>query len=362
MRFGPDDTQRMLAEHLDRLLASEVPLQRVREAVGEPDIPRSGQPAAAAVEDIVAQAGLDGMLVPESLGGQGLGVLDAVLLQEVLGRHVTPSWRAFGATLTALALRDEKTGDAQAWLRAIAGGECRVAVALNELAGGREGAGLEAADGRLIGKTLFVVGLAGATHVLTSANGTFALVPLDDSGVSARPLRTIDRTRPMHEVVMSGARPVWSAAATDPSPVLPAARLLVAADALGAAQAMLDAAVAYAGERRQFGRVIGSFQAVKHLCAEMASRLEPCRSLLWYAAYSLDTGAKDAPLMSVLAKSHLTEAATFVARSATEVHGGMGFTDLLGLHYWFKRIGAARQLLGGPVRLREEAARLQDWV
>jgi alkylation response protein AidB-like acyl-CoA dehydrogenase len=139
--------------------------------------------------------------------------------------------------------------------------------------------------------------------------------------------------------------------------------VLVAADSLGAAGVMLDKAVAYAKERRQFDRQIGSFQAVKHMCAEMAAELEPCRSLVWYAAYAFDAASPNAPgeasLMAAHAKALTSEVGRFVARTATEVHGGMGITDLLGLHFWFKRLGLNRQLLGGPERVREIAARLQ---
>ena len=135
---------------------------------------------------------------------------------------------------------------------------------------------------------------------------------------------------------------------------------MLAADMLGASGAMIAKAVDYAQERRQFGRVIGSFQAVKHMCAEMVAQLEPCRALVWYAAYAAEGALDDAPLMAVHAKALLSEVSRFVARTSTEVHGGMGFTDLLGLHYWFKRVGLDRQLFGGPETVRTLAARLQE--
>ena len=122
---------------------------------------------------------------------------------------------------------------------------------------------------------------------------------------------------------------------------------------------MLDQAVAYAKGRVQFGRAIATFQAVKHMCAEMAASLEPCRSLVWYAGHALDHLPEEASVMACHAKAHLSEVGTFVARTSTEVHGGMGFTDLVGLHYWFKRIGFNRQVLGGPQAVRAEAAALQ---
>ena len=144
--------------------------------------------------------------------------------------------------------------------------------------------------------------------------------------------------------------------------IVDAGRVMLAADILGAGTAMIEQAVAYAHTRVQFGRPIGSFQAVKHMCAEMAAALEPCRSLVWYAAHAFDHAPDEASLMACHAKSHLSEVGRFVARTSTEVHGGMGFTDLAGLHYWFKRIGLDRQLLGGPELLRNEAARLQGWI
>ncbi len=138
--------------------------------------------------------------------------------------------------------------------------------------------------------------------------------------------------------------------------------VLLAADTLGAAERMLEKAVAYAKEREQFGRVIGSFQAVKHLCAEMAAELEPARALVWYAGHAFDAMPDESSLAAAHAKAHLSEIGRFVARTATEVHGGIGITDLLGLHYWFKRIGVNRQLLGGPERVRHLAAAMQGFV
>jgi alkylation response protein AidB-like acyl-CoA dehydrogenase len=84
--------------------------------------------------------------------------------------------------------------------------------------------------------------------------------------------------------------------------------------------------------------------------------------LIWHAAHALDTGDTEGPVMANLAKSYMAEAGTFIARTATEVHGGMGFTDLVGLHYWFKRIGVNRQLFGSPEQARETAARLQGFA
>ena len=142
---------------------------------------------------------------------------------------------------------------------------------------------------------------------------------------------------------------------------LDAGRIAIAAMAVGLAQGAFEKAVAYSKQREQFNRPIATFQAVKHMCAEMAAELEPCRSLVWYAAHAVRAMPGESRLMACHAKAHLSEVGQFVARTATEVHGGMGFTDLLGLHYWFKRIGFNRQHLGSPEEARLDAARAQGW-
>ena len=125
---------------------------------------------------------------------------------------------------------------------------------------------------------------------------------------------------------------------------------------------MFDKALAYSKERVQFNRVIGSFQGVKHTLADLVTMLEPCRAMVWYAAYAQDASPEEARILALQAKAHLGEVGREVARLATEVHGGMGFTDLLGLHYWLKRIAFDRQMLGAPERCRQEAAAVQEWL
>ena len=149
---------------------------------------------------------------------------------------------------------------------------------------------------------------------------------------------------------------------TSAKKVIDAGRIILAADTVGASEAMVEKAVTYSKERKQFNRTIGSFQAVKHMCAEMAADLEPCYSLVWQAAYSFDTEeVSSSRLLACQSKSHTSEVGKMISKKATEVHGGMGFTDLLGLHYWFKRIGLNRQILGAPEIVREEAAELQGF-
>jgi alkylation response protein AidB-like acyl-CoA dehydrogenase len=229
------------------------------------------------------------------------------------------------------------------------------------VAGARDGDGVAAEAGRLSGTSLFAIDAPGADLLIVADQaGGLHLVGAEAEGVEITPLTTIDRTRRLAEMRLTSVRGEPLATADGVLGALrDAAFVVLAADMLGASQTMLDRAVAYAKERRQFGRLIGSFQAVKHLCAEMAAELEPSRALVWYAAYAAGAVPSEAALTAAHAKAHLAEVSRFVARTATEVHGGIGFTDLLGLHYWFKRVGLDRQLFGGPEQVRLHAARLQ---
>ena len=362
MDFGLSEEQQMLGQMVSRYLDEHCSLDDVRAAVEQPES------VTKAMVQGLNELGVMSLLIPERYGGSGLGVLDAALVQECLGYHVAPI-PFLSQTLAILALVDSQDAALmEDWLSRMAAGEVWVAAGLNEARGAREGAGL-VSDVRpdstscLQGKTLFVADLDLATHaLLLDGNGLLHLAAVNQPGFAARELVTIDRSRRSYELVLDDVAAVALPRGANVTRLLTVQRTLLAADSLGAASAMLDCAVEYAKQREQFGRVIASFQAVKHMCADMAARLEPCRALMWYAAHAIDSDQDDAALMAVLLKSHMAEVGQFVARTATEVHGGMGFTDLLGLHYWFKRIGANRQLGGTPERLRDEAARLQGWV
>jgi alkylation response protein AidB-like acyl-CoA dehydrogenase len=353
MRFALSEDQVLLQDSLRKALSELSPLDRVRRFADQDE---------ASAPDIWAgltELGLPGVLIPEAHGGLGLGVLEAALAAEALGRAVAPTPFLGSAVLAPLALMLAGTAEQQArWLPKLAAGEVTAGVAIAEpIAGARDGAGVNAEGGRLSGKSLFAIGAAGCDLIIV-ADRTGGL-HLAQQAEAMEPMTTIDATRRLHEIVFKDtpAEPLQSNGALDR--LRDAAWTVLAADTLGAGEAMLEKAVSYAQERRQFGRVIGSFQAVKHLCAEMAAELEPARALVWYAAYAFDRAPEEASLMAAHAKAHTSEIGRFVARTATEVHGGIGITDLLGLHYWFKRIGLNRQLLGGPERVRETAARLQ---
>ena len=261
------------------------------------------------------------MLIAEAHGGLGLTLLDAALIAEALGAHVAPAPFLGSAVLAPLALRGAGSPAQQAaWLPRLAAGEALAGIAIGEAIGGaRDGAGVTAREGRLHGKALFAIDAAEADILIVADRaGGLWLVAGDAPGLERTPITTIDLTRPLSELRFGGVAAEPLSSGDVPTTL---ARLRDAA--------WTDARRRHAGserahardggglrERRQFGRLIGSFQAVKHLCAEMAAELEPCRALVWYAAHAADALPAEAALIAAHAKAHLSEVSRFVARTA----------------------------------------------
>lgn len=363
MDFGLSDEQRLLQDTVRTFLRDQLPATRVRalcegETAGRREIWRA-----------LAELGVAGIAIPPQYGGSGLPLLDAALVAEELGRCVAPVPFLSTAVLAPVAFAEAGTPEqCAAWLPQIATGALCVGAALTESYAEREGGGVRSEAGRLEGKALLALDVPHADYLLVATTASqLAWVTSGAPGLEVEPLATIDRTRHTAELRFRGVEPAaWiGGPATQRAAlerILDAGRAALTFDVLGAAEAMLDQAVAYAQERVQFGRVVASFQAVKHLCAEMVAELEPTRSLAWYAAHAFHALPDAAPLAIAHAKSHGSDVATQVADLATQVHGGIGYTDEQNLHLWFKRIGLDRQLLGGPAVLRDRAARLQGWV
>lgn len=361
MKFGLSTEQRALQDAAMEFLAEQVSLDVVRRCIGG-----NGE-TLFKVRTSLQGLGLNAIVIPEDRGGLGLGLLEAALMQEAMGRYLVP-FDGMGNTLMVLALnrsRDDERRDY--WYERLLKGTATFGVALSHLASVRQGNRVRCEGGRLHGRSMFTLDAPDATHFLVfDDNAGASIVEKAAGGMTVTATETIDRTRAIVTIEFSGvaAEPILASIGSDQfsGNLISAARILTAADTLGAAQRMIEMAVQYSLERKQFGVPIGSFQAVKHMCADMAAEVEPCRALLWYAAFVADTDLPDGPTVACLTKSRLSDVGQFVARTATEVHGGMGFTDELGLHLWFKRIGLSRQLFGGPERLRAEAASRQGWT
>jgi alkylation response protein AidB-like acyl-CoA dehydrogenase len=355
--FGLSEDQLLLESTLRGFLAERVPITRVRE------LRDANAPTDREAWKALAELGITGVLVPEAHGGSGLGLLDAALVSQSLGHAVTPSPFLSSGVMVPVALAALERPKTEAWLGGIAAGDLVFGVAVTETFSVREGAGLALEGGALHGKAMMAIDAIGADLLLLAiGSGRLAVVRADSAGLTATRLATIDATRCTAELVLDGVVPeaVFDAAGSAVARMIDAGRIALAADGFGACESMIEQAVAYAGQRKQFGRSIGSFQAVKHMCAEMVAELEPARSLVWYAAHAFDALPDQAPLMACHALAHVSEIGREIASVATQVHGGIGWTDEQNLHFWFKRIGVDRHLLGGPELLRERAAGLQE--
>jgi alkylation response protein AidB-like acyl-CoA dehydrogenase len=354
MDFGLSDDQLLFQQSLRGFLAERVPTARVRTVMES----ASGHDPALVQQ--LGEQGATGILIPEQYGGTGLGLLDAVLAAEELGRAAVPFSFHSAAVLAPLLLSASKNEkEKNEWLPRVAEGRALLSAVLGAPA---------VRDGRLRGNAMFVAdaGTADAFVVVcgSESDPEFHLIPRGADGLRVENLETVDDTRRVGEIVFDDVKAGDAtrllvvdrvdvlARATD------AARIALAADSVGASERSLEEAVKYSLTREQFGRVIGSFQAVKHMCAETFAEVEPVRSLLWYAAFAWDEKRDDAPAMAALVKSHATEAATEATTTCVQVFGGMGFTYECDMQLWFKRAGYNRQMLGSPTRLREVAAKL----
>ncbi len=352
MDFGLSEEQRLLQDTIRRLLADAYPTTRAREISG------TASAHDGALWQLLAENGALGALVAEQHGGSALSFLDAMLIAEEVGRAAGPGAYAASAVVAAVALQGASDAPlGKEILPELAAGRTRIGVALAEAHGARDGAGVRLERGVASGTALFALDAVAADRLLVDTANGLALFAADAAGVEVVPLVAIDRTRRIAEIRLRSAEPVGVLPATERA--LAAGRLALAFDSLGAAERALELALAYAAQRKQFGRVIGSFQAVKHMLAEIAAALEPARSLCWYAAHAFDHEPAQAERLAALCKAHLSETASEILRKATEVHGGIGFTEQYDLHLWFRRVALSRPLLGGPEDLRELAERMR---
>ncbi|AOW93534.1 acyl-CoA dehydrogenase [Rhodococcus sp. WMMA185] len=297
------------------------------------------------------QIGVAALAIPEKYDGVGASLLETHVVQEELGRTLTPSPMLGSAVLAAQAL--VLSGDDEACARLLPGVAAGSVAALcwAEPAGW-SGFGVSAADGTLSGTASYVLGgdVADVLLVLTS-EGLFEVDPAAE-GVSRRRVPTMDPTRALSEVRFDNASARKLASPTDLVERLRAVALIaLSAEQVGAASAALEQTVEYAKSRKQFGRAIGSFQAIKHRMADMYALVETARSMSYAAA--LSGTHEDA----VIAKVYCSEAFETVAAEAIQLHGGIAITWEHDAQLYFKRAHSTAQLFGQP---REFLPRLAE--
>lgn len=321
------------------------------------------------------QLGLQGLALPEEYGGAGGGPVELGIVLEEMGRALLPS--PFFATVALAGQALAVSGDDAAksrWLPGIVDGSLTGTIALSEESGSWRledvAATATTATGEgwtVSGTKMFVVDGHTADLLLVVARtdagpGLFA-VGSDAAGVTRSRLDALDLTRRLGRVDLDGAPAVRVGPDGDATEflrkVLDLAVVALAAEQVGGAQACLDTAVEYAKIRVQFGRPIGSFQAIKHKCADMLLQVEAARSATYHAASVAAEDSAELPVAAALSAAYCSEAYTHAAKENIQIHGGIGYTWEHDAHLYLKRAKSSEQLFGAPAAHR---ARLADLV
>ncbi|MGI9529395.1 MAG: acyl-CoA dehydrogenase family protein [Acidimicrobiia bacterium] len=362
-RFARTDEQQMLSSTLRELLGETADMDRTRELSLTTDaFDRDTWTA-------LSEMGLVGLTLDEQHGGAGLSFADTGVVFEELGRAVAAV--PLLSNLLAMSMIDGLGSDAQRreLLPPIASGASIATLAVHETPH-ETGAPLDTTAGQggdgwhVAGTKRFVTDAPNAdvfVVVATSPEGPAAfVVPSDADGVSVEASSALDATRPLGEVSFDTRVPESARLGDgDVEQVLAAALdrgvVALANEQVGGAQRCLEASVEYAGERFQFGRAIGSFQAVKHLCADMLVAVEHARSVAWHAATTIDD-AEESQVAVPLARSVCSDAYLFAAGANIQIHGGIGFTWEHDAHLYFKRAKSTSLILGSVDSYRDRLA------
>jgi alkylation response protein AidB-like acyl-CoA dehydrogenase len=376
--FGLTEDQEALQRAAREFLVAECPPALVRDNAKDGDgIPRS-------LYKKMAELGWMGLVVPEKMGGLGLATVDLALVLEEIGRAVVPGPFLPTQLVIAALLRGGTPAQRATWLPRFLSGDAFGSVAFVEGDQSLAPAGIRATakrtkDGYVLDATkLFVQDAPGADVFLVAARTkpgvreagiSLFLVERGMRGLRVKPQHGFDLTRRIGEVQLRRALVPKSALVGAEGKgwpllarVFDLACIGLAADSLGGAWRAIEMAVEYSKMREQFGRKIGSFQALKHIAAEMVADVEPSRSLVWYAAYAFDARpARESARAAAMAKAALGDVYSRTARRAVEMHGGIGFTWEYDLQLWFKRAHVNEVAYGDPVFHRERVATLDGY-
>lgn len=367
MDFELSKPQKLLQKSVREFLTRNCSTQRVRELMA----------TSTAVDDglwsEMADQGWASLSIPEDCEGMGLSTVDVAAVAEIMGTFCVPG--PFISNLWASGLITASGSEkATELLSPIAEGEKRATVAYLEAGADWDPAGLQAeavaeADGfHLNGTKLFVSDAESADQLIwvTRVDGDLALFHLETAteGLSFAAMPALDQTRKLYQVEARDVRlPLSSllargeAAESALASAIREATVAVCAEMVGGMQWTLNATVEYAKSREQFGRPIGVYQAVQHLCADMLLGLESSRSATYYAAWAVAENDPEADRLVSIAKAYCSEAAREVGNNGIQVHGGIGFTWEHDLQLYYKRAKSSELLFGDAAYHHERIAR-----
>lgn len=374
MNFGFSEEQEMLRDATRRFLDNECPTSFVRKMM-EDDSAHATE-----MWKKVAEQGWPALLIDEAHGGVGGSFLDMVVILEETGRSLLPGPFFATALLGTPAIIAGGAAEQQsAILPGVAAGETTLTLALAEKSGRYDAGGVSLAatpkgeDFSLSGEKFFVPDAHVADQIVVVARtgqGSAAedgisvfVVDAKAPGVTVTQLKTVDMTRrqchvAFQDVAVSGTQVLGSVGEGWPivQRTLDQATAGLCAEMVGTGQQALDMAVAYAKERVQFGKPIGSFQAVKHKCVDMMVQVENARSLTYYAAWTVDENVPEARQAVPMAKAYCSDMCKTVTSEAIQVHGGIGFTWEHDMHLFYRRGLASEAAFGSAPVHREVVA------
>jgi alkylation response protein AidB-like acyl-CoA dehydrogenase len=363
VNFAFSEEQEELRLIVRRFLAeksSEPDVRRLMETVSgyDPDVWRLA----------TGQLALPGLAIPEKFGGSGFGYVELTVVFEEMGRALfcAPFFATVALAANLLLSTDDEIAKAD-YLPGLASGDVIGTVALVEPSSRWDSGGVSlaatvtAGGWTLTGEKLFVLDGAVADIILVAARtptgvSVFA-VEKGAPGLTVEPLATMDQTRKQARVLLSEtpARLIGAEGSGWPaiSRMLDLAAVALAAEQVGGAQRVLEMAVDYAKTRVQFGKPIGSFQAIKHKCADMLLEVESARSAAYYGGFVADDATDELAVAASLAKAYCSEAYLHAAAENIQIHGGIGFAWEHPAHLYFKRAKSSELLFGDPAYHRE---------
>ncbi len=374
MDFGFSEEQDMLRQSVRGFLEAECPMTYVRQMMED---------ERGFAEDQwkkMVGLGWTSLIIPEAYGGAGLNMVDMVVVLEEMGKVVFPGPFFASTILGGIAIDlGGSAAQKQQWLPGLADGSLRATLAQVEESGRWDADGIQlaatAAGGgySLSGTKLFVHDAHNADLLIVpvrtagaGADGvTLLVVERKAKGVGLRVLKTMDQTRKLCEVTFDGVsvgRDAVLGAVGKGWPLLDRlidrAKVALCAEMCGGAQKVLEMSVEYAKVREQFGKPIGSFQAIQHKCANMMVQVESAKSATYYAAWAVANDVPEAHLAACMAKAYTSDAYRFVSAEGIQIHGGIGFTWEHDMHLYFKRAKGSEVTFGDATHNRELVAQV----
>ncbi len=370
MHFALTETQQTVKNSAREFFSAECPMAEVRRLM------ETETAFDAALWGKFAEQGWTGIIFPEKYDGFGLGMVEMAAAMEEMGRALIPGPFVSTVLLAGTVLdRGGSEKDKEKYLGAICRGQARSTLALLERSASwsPEAVQLEAeiqpgGGYKLSGEKLFVsdAGIADFLLVVARLKGELAvlIVPGDAPGVEKIATPGVDLTRRLYRVAFDNVSVAQEnllasgdRARRGVEAALDVACVGLAAEMVGGMQRLVDLTVEYAKTRKQFGRPIGTFQAVQHQCADMLVLLEGSRSAAYYAAWALSENSPDAPAAVSVAKAYASEAYRDAGNKSIQVQGGMGFTWENDSHLYYRRAKASELLFGDAAHHRERIAR-----